>query len=302
MVVPKVSQQAKPPNWDIDGPNGPDDPVNSQSVLLDWWTTGNNYDVFRGGRANVTGATKKQQCEWISRKIVDSGIATYRSPISILNKIAHMELKFRSAHAWATTETGAGLLESDLATWKFNIQKKFLYYEELLPVMINRASTQATLTNEELDDDDDTLDGTETTINNSSGGYSHNKKTADKDDPTDDEYSLEIEKIYQNELSTIYENEAKAFNNDDKDKNNELVDDDDVFDDDVEQKMATTNLMDRYGTPVVATAKATSRRPLSLSDNGRSKKKESFSFGDWVEVTQSKGNNDLMEKKGSTKR
>jgi hypothetical protein len=44
-----MSSGAERTRWDSDGPNGPDTLPNSQSILLDWWTNGENYHLYRGG-------------------------------------------------------------------------------------------------------------------------------------------------------------------------------------------------------------------------------------------------------------
>jgi hypothetical protein len=46
------------PQRDADGPNGPDTEPNSMFVLLDWWSTEDNYTKYRGGKAQ-SGKTKE---------------------------------------------------------------------------------------------------------------------------------------------------------------------------------------------------------------------------------------------------
>jgi hypothetical protein len=48
--------------WDSDGPNGPNTVPNSESVVLDWLTTGDNWSIYKGGKT-VSGKTSVQKKE-----------------------------------------------------------------------------------------------------------------------------------------------------------------------------------------------------------------------------------------------
>ena len=45
-----VGNQGPTTRWDSDGPNGPNTVPNSESVVLDWWTTGDNWSIYKGGK------------------------------------------------------------------------------------------------------------------------------------------------------------------------------------------------------------------------------------------------------------
>ncbi len=60
----RVGNQGPTTRWDSDGPNGPNTALNSELFLTDWWTTGDNWCVYHGGKNNVNGKTttmKKEQ-------------------------------------------------------------------------------------------------------------------------------------------------------------------------------------------------------------------------------------------------
>jgi hypothetical protein len=65
----------------------------------------------------------------------------------------NIEKAFRSAHDFANSETGAGLLATDnVATFDKLIEKRCMYYEELLPIFQGRASARAKIMKSNLDD------------------------------------------------------------------------------------------------------------------------------------------------------
>ena len=63
--------------WDSDGPNGPNTEPNSISTLLDWWTTGNNYILYHGGKTEsgkTVSTTKKQVWQELADLMKKQGI------------------------------------------------------------------------------------------------------------------------------------------------------------------------------------------------------------------------------------
>jgi hypothetical protein len=73
----RVGNQGASTQWDSDGPNGPNTAPNSETVLIDWWTTGDNWNMYRGGRISngKTGMAKKEQIwKMLSEKIAEAGI------------------------------------------------------------------------------------------------------------------------------------------------------------------------------------------------------------------------------------
>lgn len=132
----------------IDGPAGPNDSTNSESILLDWLTTEGNYNKYRG---NHLGKTK--QTVWaqqISDKIKSAGISIERNPKTIINKISSIEDAFKKAHEWVSN-TGQGVKDSDPKGFWDTVRGMCPYYEELEPIMASRASAQALATNNDLD-------------------------------------------------------------------------------------------------------------------------------------------------------
>jgi hypothetical protein len=53
-------------HWKNDGKNGDDDPNNSEALLVDWLTTGHNYDTYSGA---INGKRKDDICSKIAEMI-----------------------------------------------------------------------------------------------------------------------------------------------------------------------------------------------------------------------------------------
>jgi hypothetical protein len=137
--------------WDSDGKNGPEDTHTSMRILMDWWTTEGNYSKFCGKHND--GIKKKEFAASLATKMTEE-TSTKRDSKNVMNKIQHIvEKKWREAHNFATSETGAGLLESDGPTsFEELVKGKCPYYYDLLDVMQDRASTAPKITNYEEDE------------------------------------------------------------------------------------------------------------------------------------------------------
>jgi hypothetical protein len=78
-------------------PNKPNSLPNSQSIILDWWTDGINYHLFRGGKDEngKTGGNKKSTVwQYLSDEIKKQGIIVERSPHHVGVKLNKMEGEF----------------------------------------------------------------------------------------------------------------------------------------------------------------------------------------------------------------
>jgi hypothetical protein len=99
--------------WDADGPNGPNSLPNSQSIILDWWTDGINYHLFRGGKdrnGKTSGNKKSSVWQYLSDEIKKQGIIVERSLHHVGIKINKMEGEFWKTHDWVM-QTGQGILD-----------------------------------------------------------------------------------------------------------------------------------------------------------------------------------------------
>jgi hypothetical protein len=144
--------------WENDGRNGTSDINNSMKLLLDWMGENGaaNYTRFRG-KNNIL--SKQQTAELVAQRINSFGVKVTRTAKSVLNKLYYLEKSFRTAHDFANSETGAGLLSTDnVATFQKLIEKRCIYYNELLPIFEGRASVRATITSNDLDNDTDDED------------------------------------------------------------------------------------------------------------------------------------------------
>jgi len=130
-------------NWDKDGKNGPTDPNHSESIIVRWLMEEGNYSKYRGGNKN-NGKRKIGFCQHLSRAIAEAGVVCVRTPQQVQAKISYIESSFRSAHEFANTTTGIGIMERDeengTKTFRELMMRKFRYYYDLLEVMGDRAS------------------------------------------------------------------------------------------------------------------------------------------------------------------
>jgi hypothetical protein len=136
-AVKKTLSESERAVWSKDGKRGPDDPVNSESILLEWLQTQGNYAHFRG---NKNGQKKTQICDAIAKKINDSGVVRRRSGKSVWNKVQAIERSFRVAHDFTQTETGAGLKENYEGTFNDLVKKKCPHYFDLCDIFVDRSS------------------------------------------------------------------------------------------------------------------------------------------------------------------
>jgi len=128
--------------WDADGPNGPNSLPNSQSIILDWWTDGINYHLFRGGKDEngKTGGNKKSSVwQYLSDEIKKQGIIVERSPHHVGMKINKMEGEFWKTYDWVK-QTGQGILDEGGDITDI-VLKKCPYYYVLEAVMADRPGT-----------------------------------------------------------------------------------------------------------------------------------------------------------------
>ncbi len=86
----RVGNQGPSTRWDSDGPNGPNTVPKSETVLIDWWTTGDNWTVYRGGKnsSGKTATTKKEQTwKMLAEKIFKAKIQVPRNAKSVGAKL-----------------------------------------------------------------------------------------------------------------------------------------------------------------------------------------------------------------------
>jgi hypothetical protein len=138
----RVGNQGPTTRWASDGPNGPNAAPNSETILVDWWTTGDNWCVYGGGKKGngKTTTTKKEQTwKMLSQRIAATGITVSRNAKAVGAKIAQMEGEYKNAFDFVTN-TGQGLMNEGKDITEI-VKKMCPYFYELDPIMGSRAST-----------------------------------------------------------------------------------------------------------------------------------------------------------------
>ena len=87
---PPTISVAKRVPWHNDGPTSE---VSSISVLIDWMTTYNNYNLWRGGDKQIV-STKTTIANEISKIMKEKGITVERTGKDVNNKINRIVQQF----------------------------------------------------------------------------------------------------------------------------------------------------------------------------------------------------------------
>ena len=131
LIPKKVTSNTR---WSNDGPN---DFLNSQSIVMDWITTEGNYNRYRGGDKQ-NGMTKASIASSIATEIFNKiGVKRLRKDVE--NKIQNLEALYKKASDWKG-ETGAGISEPGKV--EEYLRKLCPYYFELQPIMESRHTTR----------------------------------------------------------------------------------------------------------------------------------------------------------------
>jgi hypothetical protein len=258
--------------WSKDGKNGPDDPNNSEAILLTWLMTPGNYSRYRGGRGNA-GTRKTQFAEDIARKINQQGVRRERTGKQVLDKITHIEDSFRSAHDFAHTETGAGLQKEDEGSFRDAVLKKCPWYYDLLEIFQDRASARPILTN--IDMDNGSWDVEEE-------GSSDNE---DNEEADDDEMAGT-----GTERTTGHGTRSETSSVRDDHRGGEIADDEDDEDDETDTDKRNKELSSdgkssdgkRSLVEVAQRIKRTKKKKKGWGKQGTDDSMEGFSSADWI--------------------
>jgi hypothetical protein len=153
--------------WNLDGKQGPEDPLTSMKILLDWMLEEGNYSKYCGKDNN--GVRKQHFASLLAEKMRKETPSDGRTPKQVMEKIRQLEDSFREAHTFATSETGAGIQEKQgNETFEDIVRRKCAFYYELCPIMQDRSSSKPKLTNDPpeldvFDDEDEDEDNVEET-------------------------------------------------------------------------------------------------------------------------------------------
>lgn len=180
-----ISSTSRKRTWTNDGAGGVDDPNTSEKILLDWLTTEGNYSNKWRGKNN-NGKKKKHVAAEIALLMNAANVTVKRDYKQVMNKIAHIEKSFRTAHDFANTETGQGLQENEKGEFDDAVLKKCQYYFDLLEVFGDRASAKPKVTSadnldsSEGDDDDSSDDESEEELNDDDNQNSQSSMDLDR--------------------------------------------------------------------------------------------------------------------------
>lgn len=241
--------------WNKDGPGGPSDPLSSESVLIDWMTTEGNMRRYRG---NHEGISKMQFANMIADKIAAAGIKVKRDPKSIVSKISAIEQSYKDARNWADN-TGQGVLEEDDGEQKFwdKVKKDCPYFEELDPILKDRASVKPLATNEDIDKGD-----TDSNV----GGDGSDSDDEDCEELSEGDVNEETEDEANEE---IQQEESKEEETQEKSKQEEETKEEDGQVDGSPLKLSGKNKKSTTSTGSVSSSAGSSAKKKKIPRTGR---------------------------------
>ena len=182
-------------NWDEDSIDPTKNGTQSSiAVLLQWWCTEGNWARYRGKGNN--GATKLQFCQGIADAI-NRTVIFARTAKGKHAKIERIHERFKQAHYFVNSATGAGVREKDGSiTFKTKVMEICEHYYDLEAIMGDRAGTMPAITSDShfidwpSSESEDELIATEqnfVTIDSSSDAIDGESKKCDSGSDSDNE-------------------------------------------------------------------------------------------------------------------
>mmetsp|Transcript_3235 Transcript_3235/g.7536 ORF Transcript_3235/g.7536 Transcript_3235/m.7536 type:complete len:433 (+) Transcript_3235:43-1341(+) len=139
-------------NWRNDGKNGPQDPNNSETYLVNVMSSGNNYANYRSPPA---GHSKLSWCNKLASDLNSSNLFMREiTGAQVKSKLEDIEKSWKAADYFVNSETGAGVKARSEGEFTDAVLAKCPHYYDLYDVFIDRASFKPKATNKHLQDSD----------------------------------------------------------------------------------------------------------------------------------------------------
>ena len=134
-------------SWDKDGLDGEHYSVKSMVVLLEWWTSGNNYSKYRG---KDNKGKKKKDVYFKLATSINHISRCERTANSVKCKIIGLESSWKMAHDWAGA-TGQGVKENEgVESFDAGVMQYCKYYFYLHDIMVDRCSSRPLANSEDF--------------------------------------------------------------------------------------------------------------------------------------------------------
>ena len=134
--------------WNEDGKLGKNDPNSSENFLIKWLSDSQNFQKYKGD--DKTGKSKIAICAELLDILELRGVRKKRDPRALMQKIANMQLTWKSADDWAH-QTGVGVKQREgYLSFRQKVMERCYYYFEWEPVMKDRAGTRPPYDSDQL--------------------------------------------------------------------------------------------------------------------------------------------------------